>query len=70
MITVQIHLKHTSQPIVHEASNAYEKGSCYCVHVDTQVFKYPLDNIWRIQEDYNPNTNFPDILHVNCPVKF
>lgn len=49
---VQVHLKETSQPIVHEALNAYTKGSFYCVYVDKQVFKYPLDNIWRIVEEY------------------
>jgi len=49
---VQVHLKETSQPIIHEAVNTYSKGPFYCVFVDGQVFKYPLANIWRITEDY------------------
>jgi hypothetical protein len=50
---VGIHLKETSQVIVHEAKNAYQKGSFYCVYVDNFVYKYPIADIWRIKEDYN-----------------
>lgn len=49
---VQIHLKETSQVIVHDAENTYQKGDFFCVKVNKEVFKYPIANIWRIIEEY------------------
>jgi hypothetical protein len=50
---VQVQLTETAQPIEHEAANAYTKGLFYCVYVpDEGVYKYPLDHIWRVKEDY------------------
>lgn len=50
---IKVWLKETAQPMEHEALNAYTKGPLYVVYVDKNtVYKYPLDNIWRIQETY------------------
>jgi len=56
---VKIELKETSQAIVYnDVSNTYTKGSLYCVYVDGMVYKYPLDNIWRVSETYKKPTGF------------
>ena len=54
-ITVWIELKETSQPLVYEATNAYQKGDLYCVYVprENRVYKIPLANIWRVTEEYH-----------------
>lgn len=54
LLTVTVHLKEQSQPIVHEeVINTYEKGFFYCVYCKGEkVYKYPLVNIWRVKEDY------------------
>lgn len=54
MIKVIIELKETSQPIELPARNTYTKGDLYCVQLPDNmgVQKFPLDNIWRIKEDY------------------
>ena len=51
---VAIQLKETSQAIEHYYTNTYEKGNFYCVYDagTQQVYKYPINNIWRIIEDY------------------
>lgn len=49
---VQVQLTETAQPLEHEATNAYTKGDLYCVYADGKVYKYPLNNVWRIVEDY------------------
>ena len=50
---VEVHLRETSQVIAHEADNTYQKGDLFCVKVASQVYKYPLANIWRVVEDYS-----------------
>jgi len=54
LLTVAVHLKDQSQPIIHEnVINTYEKGSFFCVYCGAEnVYKYPLVNIWRVKEDY------------------
>jgi hypothetical protein len=52
MLNVSIHLKETSQSISHQAVNTYTKGPFFCVFDGERVFKYPVNNIWRVVEDY------------------
>jgi hypothetical protein len=50
---VEVSLKETSQKLIHDnAKNAYTKGNMYCVYVGDKVYKYPVNNIWRIEESY------------------
>jgi len=51
---IEIQLKETSKIITHyNVINAYTKGSFYCVYEEGEiVYKYPLNNIWRVREDY------------------
>ena len=50
---VSVHLRETSQPVEHDAANAYTKGPFYCVYVLGEgVYKYPVEHIWRVKEDY------------------
>jgi hypothetical protein len=55
MTTVKIELKETSQPLVYtNVINTYQKGDLFCIYTnDNLVFKYPINNIWRITEYYN-----------------
>lgn len=53
---VQIYLKETSQRIEFEnATNTYTKGPLYCVYLreENKVYKYPIDNIFNVTEEYN-----------------
>jgi len=54
MITVNIQLKESSQPIIHNnVLNTYQKGDLFVVHTaDEKSYKYPVANIWRVVEDY------------------
>ena len=50
---ISIRLDRTSQPIVLDAINSYQKGDMYCVYLTTKkVKKYPLINIFEVEEDY------------------
>ena len=49
---VRIHLKETSQTIEHDYVNTYQKGDLFCVYDGKQVYKYPIQNIWRVIEEY------------------
>ena len=49
---VRIWLKETSQTLDYDAKNTYQKGDLYCVFYDEVVHKFPLANIWRIEESY------------------
>lgn len=50
---VSIWLMETSQPIVIEGvKNAYTKGLMYCVYKGDVVVKYPMCNIFRVEETY------------------
>jgi hypothetical protein len=50
-----VQMKDANQPLVHDFINAYEKGSFLCVVTEdgAKVFKYPIENIWRVIEDYS-----------------
>lgn len=51
---VHIRLYQTSQPIVLEAKNTYQKGDFFCVYlVNGKVKKYPLVHIFEVEEDYS-----------------
>lgn len=54
---IKIWFMETSQPIViQNAKNAYTKGRLYCVYQDDGVVvKYPLCNIFKIEENYEFN---------------
>lgn len=56
-ITVTVELKETSQPLVYEAENTYQKGDMFCVYImgawKSRVCKFPVANIWRVTEDYH-----------------
>ena len=52
---IEIYLGVTSQKIKHRGvANTYQKGSLFCVYVPNlnKVYKYPIDHIWRVEEDY------------------
>lgn len=53
---VQIYLMETSQRIEFKnATNTYTKGPFYCVYLkeENKVYKYPVDHIFNVCEDYN-----------------
>lgn len=49
-----IHLLSQSQPIVYtNVKNCYTKDGMYCVYQnDGKVIKYPMVNIFRVEESY------------------
>ncbi len=50
---IKVRLDRTSQAIELEAKNAYQKGDMYCVYLETgAVKKYPLVNIFEVEESY------------------
>lgn len=53
-MTIKIDLKESSQAIViDDVLNTYTKGGFYCIYRSNEtVVKYPIENIWRIVEDY------------------
>ena len=54
---VDVRLKDSSQKIRHmDVANAYQKGSFYCIFDKGEniVYKYPIQDIWRIEEEHNP----------------
>lgn len=54
-MTIKVRLLTTSQAIVHDnVTNAYTKDGLYCVYMsDTnKVIKYPIINIFSVEEDY------------------
>ena len=56
MMTVSVHLKEQSEPITrHDIANTYQKGSLFCVlHLNGEVEKFPLADIFRITEVSSP----------------
>lgn len=56
MISVRVELKETSQALELEAVNTYTKGPFYCVYDGARVQKFPLENIWRVTEQYSNQT--------------
>ena len=54
---VSVWLYESSEPFRHEAISTYTKGPLYCVHcINDTVFKYPMEHIFRIVEDYGSHT--------------
>lgn len=50
---VEIHLNEQSQPIVVEnVINTYQKGDLFCVYCKDEVYKFPINHIFRIKENY------------------
>jgi hypothetical protein len=50
---VKLRLKTSSQPMIFEdAINTYQKGSLYCIKVGDVVYKYPIQDIFDIKEEY------------------
>lgn len=65
-MNVKVHYKDASAPIVyHDVENTYLKGEFFVVLTKTysgeaaiqqgvrHVYKHPLNNIWRVEEDYS-----------------
>ncbi len=54
IMKIKVHLLSQSKPIEYEdVKNAYTKSGLYCVYLkNNQVHKYPLCNVFRIEEDY------------------
>lgn len=57
---MKIHLQSQSAPIdysAYEVQNTYTKGGLFCVMFEDRgikrVHKYPLTNIFRIEENYD-----------------
>lgn len=50
---IHVHLLSQSRPIEYtDVQNAYTKDGMYCVYKNGTVFKYPMCNIFRIEEEY------------------
>ena len=56
---VQIYLDSLNVPLIHPYAQTYQKGDMFCVY-ETQsnfVFKYPIQNIFRVKELYGASRN-------------
>ena len=51
---VRVYLKLTGDPIDYDVIRTYEKGSFFCLDLGERVLKYPIADIWRIEEEYRP----------------
>ena len=53
-MNITVHLLSQSKGIIHnDVVNAYTKDGLYCVYLNTSlVYKYPMINIFRIEESY------------------
>jgi hypothetical protein len=50
---LKIDLKESSTPLEFtNVKNSYTKGPLFCIYSDNTVTKIPIQNIWRIVEDY------------------
>ena len=50
---LKVHLFSQSKPIHYEdVTNGYTKDGLFCVYLGSIVHKYPLVNIFRVEEDY------------------
>lgn len=50
---IKVYMSETSYPIIFEqVKNAYTKGALYCVYDGTTVTKFPLLNIFKVEETY------------------
>jgi len=53
---IKIELKNTSQALIYKnVKNTYEKGSFYCIYIEDNVVKIPIQDIFRIEENYKFN---------------
>lgn len=52
---VEVELKETSQKLIYDdVLNTYTKGALFVIYrMGGTVVKFPLDNIWRVTEDYS-----------------
>ena len=66
-MNIKIHRNETSTPIVYDALDAYTKGPLFCVRFRKNgtdvVHEYPLNSIFRIEEEYSSSTNTPQTLN-------
>lgn len=55
MMIVLVHMQSQAQPVKYEnVKNAYTKDGLYCLYLETnKVHKFPLVNIFRVEEDYS-----------------
>ncbi|MGD0002872.1 MAG: hypothetical protein ABSE06_01440 [Anaerolineaceae bacterium] len=54
---VEIWLDTTSMPIIYtEVTSTYQKGDLFCIYSKERniVVKYPIANIFRVVENYQP----------------
>ena len=52
-MNIRVHLLSQSLPIEYsEVQNAYTKDGMYCVYKAGHVIKYPMVNIFRVEEEY------------------
>ena len=50
---VEIHYKDANEPLIYDhAKMTYIKGPLFCVHQDNSSYKHPINNIWRIVEEW------------------
>jgi hypothetical protein len=50
---LKIDLKESSTPLeFNDVKNSYTKGPLFCIYTNASVTKIPIQNIWRIVEDY------------------
>lgn len=51
---IKIWLFATSQPLVfHDVANTYTKDGLYCIKLGRTVVKFPLCNVFKIEEPYD-----------------
>lgn len=50
---VKVHLLSQARPITYlNTENTYTKDGLFCVYFDGKVHKFPLVNIFRVEESY------------------
>jgi hypothetical protein len=50
---VSVQYLDQSQPMNYEnVDNTYMKGNMFCVKIGEKVYKHPIQQIWRITEEY------------------
>jgi len=53
MMEIKVHLLSQSKPMeFKDVKNAYTKDGMYCVYKDGKVHKYPMCNIFKVEESY------------------
>jgi hypothetical protein len=66
-MNVKFQLHNSSQPIEYiKVKASYEKGSFYCVYLESgEVHKFPINDIFRIVEDYGYHSQRTEELTKN-----